>query len=228
MRNTAKILKRLIEKGYINDCDDAELFSYLSETEVQNELQDFAEEWSFYILQRQHDLYLLPLSDNVFMTQKLGDLRGFVGSNKRNADAYLQCYIIMVILWMIFRSKNDIEDHARLLRIKDIVQCIDERLTGENTATALDEHAVSYRSIADKWTYSLNEDDENSRKTKPELVRTACRFLEKNGLVKMYDEEDEVRPQKRLIDLMYGYYLKEQRVNEINELFERLVSDADN
>ena len=107
MDNTAAILKRLIEKGNINDREDNDLFVYLSDPQTQDGLQVFAEEWSFYLLKRQHDIYLIPKQDNELLSMKLADLRTAIGSNKRNADAYLQCYIIMVILWMIFKNKKD-------------------------------------------------------------------------------------------------------------------------
>ena len=126
----------------------------------------------------------------------------------------------MVILWLFFRSKNGNPQSADSLRIKNIVEEVDIRLKNNNKASEIEEKQINFRAIADIWNNKalLNEGKKSS---KTQLVYTACKFMEKNKLVEFRDENDEIRPKKRLVDLMTMYYLKESRISEINSIFEK-------
>ncbi len=221
MRETAKVIKQLIMKGSINDREDRELFSYASDTAVQDELDVFAEEWRFYIIRMAHDMYLVPLQDNEMFNVKLREIRENVGSVARNTDAYLQCYIVMVILYMLFGSKNGNPQSAQSLRIKDIVEKLDERFENNGEAVAMEEDMhINFRVISDIWNNKAIV-NEGRKSSKTELVKTACRFLISQKLLEFRDDEDEIRPLNRLTNIMCQYYLNEKRISQINEIFEK-------
>ena len=83
---------------------------------------------------------------------------------------------------------------------------------------------INFHKIAEKWNGSILLDE--GRKNKTELVRTACRFLEKNKLAEFWDDGDEIRPKQRLIDLMTCYYLNDTRINDIHTIFEKEEQNA--
>lgn len=224
MRDTVRIMGQLMMKGSLNDREDAELFSLASDEAVRLELETFSEEWGFYLLRTTHDLYLVPLPENEMFSARLRDLREHVASNARNMDAYLQCYIIMVILWMFFGSRNSRAQRESALRIRDIVEKLDERFSSESHQEDMENMQINFHKIAEKWNGSILLDE--GRKNKTELVRTACRFLEKNKLVEFWDDGDEIRPKQRLIDLMTCYYLNDTRINEIHAIFEKEEQNA--
>ena len=224
MRDTVKIMGQLMMKGSLNDREDAELFSLAADETVRLELETFSEEWGFYLLRTMHDLYLVPLPENEMFSARLRDLREHTASNARNLDAYLQCYTIMVILWMFFGSKNSRAQRESALRIRDIVEKLDERFSCESHQEDMENMQINFHKIAEKWNGSILLDE--GRKNKTELVRTACRFLEKNKLIEFWDDDDEIRPKQRLIDLMTCYYLNDCRIDEIHAIFEKEVKNA--
>ena len=225
MRDAVRIIGYLMMKGSLNDREEPELFSLAAEDSIRMELEIFQEEWQFYLLRTPHDLYLIPLSDNEMFSTRLRELREHTASNAKNLDAYLQCYIIMVILWMFFGSRNGKPQRESSLRIKDIVEKLDERFASESHSEDMESVQINFHKISEKWRGSILL-DEGRKSSKTEAVRTACRFLVKNKLLEFRDDEDEIRPKQRLIDLMTYYYLNDKRIAEINAVFEKEVSDA--
>ncbi len=221
MRETLKVLKQLILRGSINDRDDRELFEYASKEEVWDELETFSQEWDFYIVKAPHNLYLVPTQENTLFNLKLREVRENVSSDARNIDAYLQCYIVMVVLHMFFGSKNNTAQSATSLCIKDIVAELDERFKNNNEATAIEENFhINFRRISDIWN-SKTVANSGRKDSKMETVRTACRFLRNQQLLEFYDDYEEVRPLDRLVTVMCQYYLNDMRISEINALFDK-------
>lgn len=222
MRETLKILKQLILKGVINDRDDRELFEYASMYEIWDELETASQEWDFHIVKSPHNLYLIPTQENTLFNTKLRDVKENVGSEARNIDAYLQCYIVIVVLHMLFGSKNSSPQSADFLLIKDVVAELDERFENENEATALEAtYHINFRKISDIWN-SKSVVSEGRKDSKFELVRTACRFLRNQKLLKFCDDDDDkVEPLERFVAIMSQYYLNESRICEINALFDK-------
>lgn len=220
MRDAMRILKQMILKGSINDREDKELFNLAQEDRIYENLEIIADEWQFHIISTVHNMYLVPFPDNELFSVKLREIRENTGASAHNSDAYLQCYIIMVILWLFFRSKNGNPQSADSLRVQNIVEEVDIRLKNENNASEIEEKQINFRAIADIWNNKalLNEGKKSS---KTQLVYTACKFMEKNKLIEFRDEGDEIRPKNRLVDIMTMYYLKESRISEINNIFEK-------
>ena len=226
MRESMRIIKHLIMNNSINDRDDAELFELASREDIRDELEVMSEEWDFTLVRTFHDIYIVPLPDNEMFNMRFREFRESISSNAKKIDAYLQCYIIMVILWMFFGSRNSDPQRTESLRIKDIVLKLDERFSDERKAAQMEEAQLNFHKIADKWNGNLYK-DEGRKQSKVELVKTACRILVKNGLVIFADEEDEIRSRKRLSDLMKNYYLSDKRIAEISRLFEKEDDHAD-
>ena len=226
MRESMRIIKHLIMNNSINDRDDAELFELASREDIRDELEVMSEEWDFTLVRTFHDIYIVPLPDNEMFNMRFREFRESISSNAKKIDAYLQCYIIMVILWMFFGSRNSDPQRTESLRIKDIVFKLDERFSDERKAAQMEEAQLNFHKIADKWNGNLYK-DEGRKQSKVELVKTACRILVKNGLVIFADEEDEIRSRKRLSDLMKNYYLSDKRIAEISRLFEKEDDHAD-
>lgn len=224
MRDAIRIMGQLMMKGNLNDREDAELFSAASDETVRLELETFSEEWGFYLLRTVHDLYLVPLPENEMFSARLRELRIHTASNAKNLDAYLQCYIIMVVLWMFFGSRNSRALRESTLRIRDIVEKLDERFSAEDHQEDMENMQINFHKIAEKWKGSFLLDE--GRKNKTELVKTACRFLEKHKLVEFWDDGDEIRPKQRLIDLMTCYYLNDTRIDQIHAIFEKEEQNA--
>ena len=70
--------------------------------------------------------------------------------------------------------------------------------------------------------------EENKLKTRTGTVLAACRLLKNEKLIVITDDDTEIRATKKLDDLMEYYYLSEDRIYEINDIFKVGESNAKN
>lgn len=221
MEQALKIYKRLLEKGQITDTEDKELYSAFKDLEVRNNLELIAKELDFKIVSAPHAAYLVPNMDNNFLGYSIKDIREGIKKDARLIDAFLECYIIMTILYMFYGGKNKNPKQADFLQIKDIVSKLDETLvkTSKEDAEKIEErYSINFIQMATYWRAKpLTE--ENKLKTRMGTVLTACKLLRNEKLIVITDDDTEIRATKKLDDLMEYYYLSEDRIYEINDIF---------
>jgi len=233
MRQTAQILKKLLADGELNS-SDTELLADYRTPEVRAELDVWGDELGFTLVDMRGKVYLVPFTDSELLSFSLRDIRESESKSDSLRDAFLQCYIITTILWKFYGGKNLNPKRIHFLQVKDVVETLDERFSDIAVLRSADimetEYEINFSQIASYWG-ALPIDDPQSpqrRKTRVGVVRSACRLLERQKLFYFIDEGREVRPTERLDDLMIGYYLDMQRIEEIHELFDSTeeISDA--
>lgn len=230
MNRALHIYKKLLSDGQINDKVDPEYFTNYKDPDVRTLLTEFEKELGFRIIEAKHTVYLVPNSDNDLLSFSLKDIRESISSSARQVDAFLQCYIIMVILHLFFGGKNYDPKQIEFLQIKDIVQKLDEKFdtAAEGKMDELEErYSLNFRHIANQWRAKAAVHD-GKRTTKNEIVLKACRLLIQQKLMDFRDNEREIKTTKRLDDLMRYYYLDEKRVVEITAIFQEVEKDAEN
>ncbi len=235
-RSALKIYSALLGNGEIQMSENRDLYMEYRRQEVRDDLDMMREELGFAIVDSGRCLYLVPAMDNTVLNYTAAEMREEISSQSRMVDLYLQNYIIMVILCRFYGGKNTNPVQAEFLLLRDIAAEIDRRLQpfeddekldqqdpvdGREIDRAEEEDGINYRRIADIW-FSKQAKDEGKRKTKIGTVQTACRFLERQRLVKLVDNASEIRPTARLTDLMLYYYLSEERVEAIHGIFRSL------
>lgn len=219
MEKAFRIYKRLLEKGQITDTEDKELYFDFKEQEVSNVLDIMAKELNFQIITAPHSIYFVPNIDNNLLGFSVKDIRESIKRDLK--DAFLQIYIIMTILYMFYGGKNKNPKQADFLQIKDIVSKLDEtlQLTTDEEAEKIEErYSINFIQIANYWKAKTYE-EENKLKTRRGTVLTACKLLRDEKLMIITDNETEIRATKKLDDLMQYYYLSEDRIYEINDIF---------
>ena len=193
---------------------------------MQDELDIWEEEMDFTLREIAGVVYLIPHPDNALLSISLRDIRESESRSDLVVDAFLQCYITMTILWMIYGGKNNNPKRVMFLQIKDIIDTLNERFLTAGAADAMQTDAmqieesleINFTQIANLWN-AMQTHDEQRRKTRRGAVLKACGLLERQKLIYILDEKREIRPTKRLDDLMIGYYLHEERISAIHKLF---------
>ena len=220
---TAKILSKLLAEGELNAADSALLAEYRY-PEVREALDIWGDELGFTLVDMRGKVYLVPRVDSDLLAFSLRDVRESEAKSDRMIDAFLQCYISMIILWMLYGGKNKNPKRVIFLQIRDIVAALDERFADVSAAQAQIMEAsyeINFAQIASHWN-SLPVFEEQKRKTRVGSFLRACRFMENQRLLLLLDEGREIRPTERLDDLMIGYYLDIRRIEEIHALFDSL------
>lgn len=228
MERALKIYQRLLEKGQITDTEDKELYFEFKDPEVRNILDIMEKELNFKIISAPHSIYFVPNLENNLLGFSVKDIRESIKKDAKLIDAFLEVYIIMLILYMFYGGKNKNPKQADFLQVKDIVNKLDETLkaTSEEEAEKIEErYSINFIQVSNYWkAKALIE--ENKLKTRTGTVLTACKLLKNEKLIIITDDDTEIRATKKLDDLMQYYYLSEDRIYEINDIFKVGESNA--
>lgn len=232
IKTALKIYRKLLEKGQLDRETEGDLFLEFRNVEVRAILAEFEEELDFKTIEVAGSIYLLPNSGNGVLGYTTKDIREGVATDAKLVDAYLLSYISMFILYLFYGGKNRNPKQREFLRISKLIEELDRRLDrvleDSEQATVLEEkYALNFTRIAELWA-SKQDFEERGRKTKTGTILNTCRLLERENLLRLVDEDRELRPTRKLDDLMLNYYLDESRIEEIKEFFEGAVLDAKN
>jgi hypothetical protein len=169
-------------------------------------------------------LYLVPDSSNGLLGFVSKDLREWIASDARLLDSYLLCYIVMVMLYLFYGGRNRNPKQRDYLRVSKLLEELDQRLglallEQEGAAGLEERYGINFVKIAELWE-SKQDYEEKARKTKTGTILNTCRLLERHNLIRLVDNEREIRCTRKLDDLMLNYYLSDSRVEEIQAFFE--------
>jgi len=223
--NTAlRIFKKLLDQGQIDRDSDGDLFLEYRNGEVRSLLAQMEEEMEFTIVEASSTLYLVPDSSNILLGFVSKDLREWVASDARLLDSYLLCYIIMFMLYLFYGGRNRNPKQRDYLRVSKLSAELDQRLglallDLEGSSGLEESYGLNFIKIAELWE-SKQDYEEKARKTKTGTIINACRLLERHNLIRLVDNDREIRCTRKLDDLMLNYYLSDSRVDEIQALFE--------
>ena len=234
VKTALQIFRILLEDGQLDRDTNDELFIEYLNPEVQETLNNFEEEFFCSIIRVNNTIYLIPSSSNSFLGFRSKDFREWIGSNARLSDVYLSYYISMYILYLFYGGKNKNPKQREFLRIDSLIDELDRRFElvlksdSGNMEMLEEQYSINFIKIAENWD-SKKGYEENKRTTKYGTAMRICRLLEQEKLIKIIDDEKEIRTTKKLDDLMIYYYLNDSRIQEINDIFEGVKrTDASN
>jgi len=230
IKTALKIYRKLVEKGQLDRETEGDLFLEFRNVEVRAILAEFEEELDFKTIEVAGTLYLLPNSGNGVLGFTTKDIRESVATDARLVDAYLLSYISMFILYLFYGGRNRNPKQREFLRISKLIEELDRRFgmalaDGEQVKVLEENYALNFTRIAELWE-SKQDFEERGRKTKTGTILNTCRLLERENLLRLVDEDRELRPTRKLDDLMLNYYLDDSRVEEIKGFFEGAEPDA--
>jgi len=223
IKSALGIYNRLLEVGEVSMKHDSELFMEYKKDEVRALLSQFEGELGFKILDAGNTVYMIPNLDNDVLAYVMREFRESIASNARMVDAYLQIYICMVIFYLFYGGKNTNPIQREFIQMKDLVAAIDQRMEKylgdmETTEELEAQYSMNFSKIAELW---MNKQIGEMRKTSTKLgmLSKTCTLLEKEKLLRILQEGQEIRRTQKLDDLFLYYYLDENRVQEIHGLF---------
>ncbi|MDR3541466.1 MAG: DUF6063 family protein [Desulfosporosinus sp.] len=230
IKTALKIYRKLLDKGQLDRETEGDLFLEFRNVEVRAILAEFKEELDFKVLEVAGSIYLLPNSGNGVLGFTTKDLRETVPTDARLVDAYLLSYISMFILYLFYGGRNRNPKQREFLRISKLLEELDRRFSraladGEEAKLLEEKYALNFTRIAELWE-SKQDFEERGRKTKTGTILNTCRLLERENLLRLVDDDRELRPTRKLDDLMLNYYLDDSRVEEIKGFFEGVGLDA--
>lgn len=223
-RIALQIFRELLDKGQLDRETNNELFLNYMNQEVQEVLDKVQEEVDCHILRLNNTIYLIPEYDNLFLGYRNKDMREWLGgANPRQPDVFLAYYIVIFILHLFYGGKNKDPKQREFLRVTTIIEELDSRMKKaledeENTAVLEERYSMNFKKIAENWD-SRKAYEERRQGTKHGFLMRVLRLLVQERLLRISDDEKEIRATKKLDDLMLYHYLNDSRVQEIQNIF---------
>ena len=173
---------------------DSDLFLDFRQPEVRSVLAELEEEMEFAIVESAGTLYLVPASGNDLLGFVTKDLREWVASDARLADAFLLCYIIMFLVYLFYGGKNINPNNRNFygfLSLRGWTGVLDWP-TGKEATELWRKYALNFLRIVRGF-------EERSRKTSGHGSQRLPSF-EKRRLIRLVDEDKDGL--QKLDDLM--------------------------
>jgi len=226
MKSAIKIFKLLILNGELNKKENFDLYSSFIDSNVQEILALFEEEFECKFLNFDDMVYLVPKLDGFVLGKKPSEFRQYFGSNATQKDVFLGYYIIMYIFYEFYSGANRDPKKVDFIQINQLISKLDERFVrletlNEEAVEDLEEkYRINIQSSVKLWN-ALFTDHETKQKTKYNIIRKVCKILEDQNLA--YVVEDQIRTTSKLDTLMRQYYLHADRLTSVNRAFEEGV-----
>jgi|GEM_PF-244778 len=234
LQTALKVFRALLENGQLDRDANEELFIEYMNPEVLEYLNHFEEEMDCTIVRYGNTIYLIPSCYNKLLGFRTKDLREWFGSNARLSDVFLMDYIVMYILYLFYAGKNKNPKQREFLRLSSLLDELDRRFSNilsadrEDILKMEDQYSINFVRIAEIWV-SKKGFEEKKLNTKMGTILRICKLLEQERLIRIVDDEKEIRTTRKLDDLMINYYLNDNRVLEVRAIFdERSEQNAAN
>lgn len=224
IRTASAILKVLMEEGKVTRAINKDLFmSYISEVKIEEILSTMTEELDAEVLRVNNTLYLIPSPENELLGFRHRDTREWFGANARQSDAFLAYYITAVILNLFYGGKNRDPKQREFLSLVHIIEELDNRVSEalknkEKTGEMDQKYSMNFQNCAQVWDIKKGHEEGSRRTTKMGFLLSVVKLLQQEGLLRISEDEKEIRTTEKLDDLMLHYYLHEDRVIEIQKI----------
>ncbi len=228
-RSSAEIFKKLLKKGWLDRRDDALIWNALDDEEVISDIDILKAAFCFDTLRVGDRFYLIPTQDNDLFLKNNVDYRKDIkaGSETRTRDLYLLNYLAIYIIYLFFKGEGSNSQCREFITKEElIVQFTKHCLETESTdAENQNDFSESFVALAQDW-LSKTEGNLDSTKVTTEKYGVVNKILLKFKVDGLFEEvEGKILPTRKMIDLM-PYWLRKERINEINVWMEEVEANA--
>jgi len=223
MLKATRVLRRLLESGEVTEDRNRELYLELKDPAVRAVMTVFEEEMDFRLVDAPTAYYLSPDMDNELFGLQGRDFRRWFGADGLKSDGFLLCHLIMILLDLFYGGHNQNPKQREFLRVASLVEEADRRFAAvlknpEEAAAQEEQVSLNFVRIAELWSAKQVYED-GRRKTKEGTVMNALNLMMEEKLIRLVDDEREIRPTRKLDDLMLHWFLSDARVQEIQAFF---------
>lgn len=223
MKNqTVDVFHALMKKGWIDRSENADIWRYYEDPEVQEEMETMKDGLGFELIRSGDRIYLVPAQDNDIFLKNNIDFRKDISANSevRTRDLYLMNYFSIYLIYMFYHGEGSDPKCREFISKEDAIKEFSEHcracIKGAETLDQTD-YSDNFLQLANGWL------------SKTDGAADSMKFGERYGvlnrlLVKFNSEHDElfflesgnIRPSRKLDNLM-PYFLRKDRVSEMQK-----------
>lgn len=221
-KQTAAVFHALMKKGWVDRAENAEMWRYYEDPDVQEEMEVLQDGLGFALIRSGDRIYLVPTQENDLFLKNNVDFRKDISADKeigRN-DIYLMNYFSIYLLYMFYHGEGTDPKCREFISCEDAVQEFSEHCRaciqgGENAGQT--DYSDNFLQLAHTW-LSKTDGDRDSRKFKEKygiLNRLLVKFNAEHDDL-FYVEAGNIRPSRKLDDLM-PYFLRKERISQMQK-----------
>lgn len=230
-KQTASVFHALMKRGWISRTENTEFWRYCEDAEVEEELETMGEELGFQILRAMDRVYLVPTQDNDLFLKNNVDFRKDISADKevKTRDLYLMNYFSVYLLYLFYRGEGADPKCRDFITKDDALKEFSEhcRACVKGTeGTRETDYSDNFLQLANAWLSKI-DGAPDSRKFGERfgiLNRLLVKFNAEHDDL-FYVESDNIRPTRKLDDLM-PYFLRKDRIAQINEWISEVNGSA--
>ena len=218
-RSMAFIFHMLMKRGWIDRREDATAWEAYQEQEVETELRDFGKELGFDLWRTGGRLYLIPTQDNdLFLKDNMDYRRDIKATNEiRIRDIYLLNYMAIYLLYLFFNGDGSSPLSRDLMTKESFIEVFSQHcnaVTTQSPEEAQPAYSENFIRLAGDWLSKLEgEPDDGKMNTRYGCLNKLLNKMKADDLFTV-GEQNEIRPTRKLCDLM-PYFLRKDRIVEI-------------
>lgn len=228
---TAAVFHALMKKGWIDRTDNAEIWSYYEDTEVQDELEVMEEELAFKIIRVMDRCYLVPTQDNDLFLKNNIDFRKDISadSDVKTRDLYLMNYFSIYLIYIFYHGEGTDPKCRDFISKEDAIKEFTEHCKAcvkVNEDARQTDYSDNFLQLANAWLSKI-DGAPDSRKFIDHygiLNRLLIKFNAEHDDL-FYVESGNIRTTRKLDDLM-PYFLRKDRILEMQKWVSEVDADA--
>ena len=226
LTKATKVFNELVKAGEIDLDENTNAYEALLDDEVNDILNTIANTSKLIIRRVDKTIYLLPSMDNEIYGYQEKEIKEKLFSGATRVDYYLFNYINLIILNKFYSSGGDNPKLLQHLSVNDLIKLVSnslESMCDEDVTKTEEEYLINFNMLNDRWSGLLLADETSkySLKTKRGVLLRVFKFMQEEGLIKYFEDEDIILTTKRCDDLMKNFFLNYDRKEAINEFFEK-------
>jgi hypothetical protein len=224
-----RIYYYLLQYGELSIEDDKELYrAYADSEEVMNLVRTYGSESDCSIERYNGVLYLIPGENNEFLGFSKADLkRRLCRSDANDKDYYLSQFMILTLLSTFYNSNGRSSKSRSFIKLGEFMNLVSEKLALAETYQGIEEiekkSGLAVCNLLEKWNALKGSDVRTtSRTTKEGFITGIIRFMEEQGLFDYIEEDDMLKPTKKLDNFIDWNILNRSNYETILEAFQEI------
>ena len=202
-----KIFYYLLKNGELSESEQDLYKSYCENEHITELVKNLGEASEVYIKKYGGVIYLIPKEENDFLGYSKGELKKLLcKSGANDKDYYLSQFVILTLLVTFYSSQGITSKCRDYIKVGEFLNIITDRLTeGAKRCEESEKHTdgIAFQNILERFEALKSSDKKTTAKTTKEgFINTILKFLDDQGLIYYIQNDDMIKPTKKLDSFM--------------------------
>ena len=215
-----KIFYYLLKNGELSESEQDLYKSYCENEHIKELVKNLGEASEVYIKKYGGVIYLIPKEENDFLGYSKGELKKLLcKSGANDKDYYLSQFVILTLLVTFYSSQGITSKCRDYIKVGEFLNIITDRLTeGAKRCEESEKNTdgIAFQNILERFEALKSSDKKTTAKTTKEgFINTILKFLDDQGLIYYIQNDDMIKPTKKLDSFMDWNILNKNNYNRV-------------